>query len=539
LKVVLTSWLCCVGIAFATSPARNPVDLRTSCNESVQADFNAAVTLLHHMTYPLARAAFAAITRKDPECAMARWGIAMTLFQPLWPNRPGKADLQLGWDTLHEGLALPSTARERAWLRATAAFFETPESAEYWPRVDRWQRALAALHGAYPDDDEVTAFYALSVLATARPGPEQAQHSAQAVAVLLPILQRHPDHPGAMHYIIHADDIPGREHDDSEVVRRYEQTAPDNPHALHMPTHIYTRLGDWDGVIRGNLRAAEAALKYPAGEHGEWIWDEYAHAIEYLVYAYLQKGADDAAQAQITRLLATPNLERTAKTAFHLASTRSRYALERQAWDEAAALTPRDPPGIDWDRNPWPEAIVVFARGYGAAKTGCGEDVARQRARLGALKERAESSGETVFTRQIRVLELELGAAASHCVHADADAVERLKEALRLEADTPKPAVTPAATLPAAELLGDLLLELDRPRDALAAYQRSLQMFPRRFNGEIGIVRARLALGDRPSATRAFCELQQWAKVDSRSAARTVQASLGPAANLETCASSQ
>src|SRR5262249_40527159 len=155
---------------------------------------------------------------------------------------------------------------------------------------------------------------------------------------------------------------------------------------------------------RGNLRAAEAALKYPVGEHGELIWDEFAHAIEYLVYAYLQKGDDDAAQAQIARLLATPNLEPTAKTAFHLASTRARYALERRSWNEASALTLRDPAGIDWDRFPWPEAIVVFARGYGAAQRGCSADVQAQRERLGVLKNRAESSGETIFARQIGVL---------------------------------------------------------------------------------------------------------------------------------------
>lgn len=520
--------------AAAVAPT-GPVDLATSCSVSVHDDFNAAVTLLHHMTYPQARAAFAAVAQRDPDCAMARWGVAMTLFQPLWPNRPGKSDLELGGKTLAEAQELKATPRERAYLRAAAAFFEQPEAGDYWARVDRWERAMAALHAAYPDDDEATAFYALAVLAAARPGPSQAQASERAVALLRPVLQRHPGHPGAMHYIVHADDIPGRERADLTVVRRYEQTAPDNPHALHMPTHIYTRLGDWDGVIRGNRRAAEAALKFPAGARGELVWDEYAHAIEYLVYADLQKGDDDDAKAQIARLLATPNLERTAKSAFHLASTRARYALERQAWDEAAALTPRDPPDLDWDRYPWPEAIVVFARGYGAARRDCGDDVARQDARLGVLAQRAQGSGETVFAHQIGVLARELSAAAAHCAHDDVAAVDRLQQALQLETDTPKPPVTPAATLPAAELLGDLLLLLDRPREALAAYERSLQMFPRRFNGQLGIVRARLALGDKPAAAQAFCSLAQQADVETRSAARAVRASLGDSASLKAC----
>src|SRR5580765_7351149 len=152
--------------------------------------------------------------------------------------------------------------------------------------------------------------------------------------------------------------------------RRSTKPQPSNPHALHMPTHIYTRLGDWNGVIRGNLRAAEAALQYPAGDHGEFVWDEFPHALEYLIYAYLQKGADSGAATQLNRLRATARLEPSFKTAFHLASTQARYALERGAWNEAVLLVPREPASLDWDRFTWPEAIVRFARGLGAAHLG-------------------------------------------------------------------------------------------------------------------------------------------------------------------------
>lgn len=517
----LTLCFALYAFAAATEPTRaaHAVEFKTSCNVAVRDDFNAAVTLLHHMTYPQARAAFAAIGRRDPACAMTHWGIAMTLFQPLWPTRPGPSDLRLGWKTLQDGLALRATPRERAYLQATATFFENPEAADYWPRVERWERAMAELHQAYPQDDEATAFYALALLATARPGPSLSEHSAKAVALLLPVYRRHPDHPGAMHYVIHADDIPGREHENADIVRRYERIAPDNPHALHMPTHIYTRLGDWDGVVRGNLRAADAALKFPAGDNGEWVWDEFAHAIEYLVYAYLQLGADVEAKTQIARLMTTANLEPSAKTAFHLASTRARYALERRAWNEAAALTPRDPPTIEWDRFPWPEAVVVFARGYGAARSDCDDDMRTQLARLGALKTRAEAIGETIFALQIRVLELELSAAVAHCANDDAGAVALLRQAVELEGSTPKPPVTPAATLPAAELLGDLLLDLDRPRDALVAYERALSAFPHRLNGQIGVARSAAAIGDAAAAARAYCTLPSAAVDGGRAAA--------------------
>jgi len=264
------------------------VHFPVSCETSVQADFDRAVTLLHHMTYSQARAAFQEVAEHDPGCAMAQWGIAMTLFTPLWPTRPSPADLQQGWDAAQKGRALaPPTARERDFIAAAAAFFDEPDSTDYWARIARWETAMAALHSAFPNDIEASAFYALALLASARPGPGAQEHSRHAVELLEPVLRDNTNHPGAMHYLIHANDLPGREHNDLDVVQGYEKVAPDNPHALHMPTHIYTRLGDWDGVIRGNLRAEAAALKYPAGDQGQYVTDEFPHAIEYLVYAYL------------------------------------------------------------------------------------------------------------------------------------------------------------------------------------------------------------------------------------------------------------
>jgi tetratricopeptide (TPR) repeat protein len=494
--------------ALAQASSLGVVDFQTSCDVAVRADFNHAVALLHHMTYAQARNAFHAIADKDPRCAMAQWGIAMTLFQPLWPTRPSAGDLQLGWQAVQKAQAIESTTpREQAYMHAAAEFFRDPDGTDYWQRIQRWDAAMKSVHASFPDDPEASAFYALALLASAQPGPTQQQHSQEAVALLLAIYRQNPNHPGAMHYIIHANDIPGREHENLDIVRRYEKVAPDNAHALHMPTHIYVRLGDWDGVIRGNLRAEAAALRSPAGAHGELVWDEFPHAIEYLVYAYLQEGADALAAAQIERLLATHNLEPSAKTAFHLASTRARYALERHAWKEAAALTPRDPATLDWDRFPWPEAVVWFARGYGAVRSGDRAESERATMRLEELEARADTDGETVFMRQIQMLCLELMSWNAHAAHDEAAAVALLRQAVDVEGVTPKPAVTPAATLPASELLGDLLLELGRPGEALAAYQQSLQRFPRRFNSTLGVARATAANGDAERANEAYCEL--------------------------------
>ena len=270
-----------------------------------------------------------------------------------------------------------------------------------------------------------------------------------------------------------------------------------------MPTHIYTRLGDWNGVIRGNLRAAEAALEYPAGEHGEFIWDEFPHAIEYLIYAYLQKGADDRAAIQLKRLRTTVHLEPSFKTAFHLASTQARNALERRAWNEAVLLVAREPATLDWDRFTWPEAIARFARGLGAAHLGKIIEARAASEHLGELEAATRNAGEDLFARNIRVLRLELNAWVAHVEGQREPSVALMREAAALEGSTPKHAVTPGPTLPAQELLGDLLMEQKQPAEALAAYKRSMELYPKRFNSLLGAARATRALGDE-SLARTF-----------------------------------
>ncbi len=321
------------------------------------------------------------------------------------------------------------------------------------------------------------------------------------------MLEKNPDHPGALHYFVHADDVPGRERESLHVIRHYEEVAPDNPHALHMPTHIYVRLGDWQPVVDGNTQAAAAALKHPAGEHGDLVWDEYPHAVEYLVYAYLQMGADDSAAAAVLRLHETPALEPSFKTAFHLASTSARYALERHDWAAARALEPRVPETLPWDRFPWAEAVSWFGRGLGAARTGALDDATRARDRLVRLDSVAGQSGEILFQRNVRLLRLELDAWMAQANGERTRAVSLMREAVALERATPKHAVTPAPTLPGEELLGDLLLEQRDARGALGAYARSLSLYPKRFNSLIGAARAARALRRTEVAVRRYREL--------------------------------
>jgi tetratricopeptide (TPR) repeat protein len=271
-------------------------------------------------------------------------------------------------------------------------------------------------------------------------------------------------------------------------------------------------------VVQGNLRAAEAALEYPAGDKAQFVWDEFPHAIEYLIYAYLQQGRDQQASSQLQRLRTTQKLEPTFKTAFHLASTQSRHALERGDWREAASIIAREPATLDWDRFAWPEAIARFAHGLGAVHLGRLEEAKASEQRLGQLEASTRKSGEELFARNIQVLHLELGAWVAHAQGQASSSLALMREAAALESSTPKHAVTPGPTLPADEQLGDLLMQQKQPAEALAAYRRSMELYPRRFNGLLGAARAAHALGDDVTARGYYRALLEVADGGTRKA---------------------
>lgn len=501
------------------------VQFAISCSGEAQAAFEHAVALLHHMTYPLARIEFERVLHLDDRCAMAHWGIAMTLFQPLWPTRPSPSDLSRGWAAVQAARALtPPTERERLYVAAMEAFFDDPTAVDYWARMHRWEAAMSALYASAEDDPEAAAFYALAHLAVAPPGGGAHAHQDRAARILLAIHADHPRHPGAVHYLIHANDVRGRERESLDIVRSYGAIAPRNPHALHMPTHIFTRIGSWEEVIDWNQRAAEAALEHPAGDEGQYVWDEFPHAIEYLVYAHLQRGDDRAAAAERDRLLAAAALQPSFKTAFHLASIPARYALERHAWAEAAALEPRSAiAALDWDRFPWPEAVTWFARGIGAAHLGDRAGAQHALGRLAELEGVAEAQGETLFMMKIRALRLAVEAWGVSLGGDRDEAVRLMRAAAALDITTPKPPVTPGPAVPGFELLGELLMEHGEPEQALDAFRQSLDLHPGRFNSRLGVARAARALGNLPLAS------EQYTQLIEASAAGATRAALGEA----------
>jgi tetratricopeptide (TPR) repeat protein len=491
------------------------VDFRVSCAEAAQPAFDRALGFLHHMMYEQARAAFEGIAETDPECAMAHWGVATTLFQPLWPTRPSADDLMRGWSEIESAKAMaPSTERERHLLAATEAFFLEPETADWWTRIERWAAAMETAYGAGPEDPDTAALYALSRLALVPVADDRAPLQDEAEIVLRGVYEQIPDHPGAVHYTIHANDATGRADRSLDIVKSYGEIAPDVPHALHMPSHILVRLGDWPGVVAWNQRSADAALQHPAGDA---VSHHYLHAADYLLYAFLQGGEDDQAAAVLEEAAAKPNHQASFISAFHSAAMPARYAVERRQWEEAAALEPRSPDYLPWDSALWAEGMSWLARGLGASHGGDLESARAAEARLVALRDKARAGGEQGFATYIEIDRLIL--AGWIAAQDDPEgAVKLLRSSADLEGTVEKHPVTPGALLPPYEALGDLLLDLGRPGEALEAYRASSEVWPGRFNTLLGAARAAAAAGDETAASGYYRQLLELAGGSDRAA---------------------
>lgn len=482
------------------------VHFQVSCDAAVQEDFDRAVGMLHHMMYQQARQAFERIVEQEPECAMAHWGVATTLFQPLWPARPSAADRQRGWEAVQRARELgPGTERERALLSATAAFFRDPRQDEWWPRIRRWNAAMEEAYRQRPDDAEIATFYALSLLSVGQVADDQPKHNARAAEILAEIHEEEPLHPGASHYTIHANDITGRAEDSPEIVRGYDDIAPSVPHALHMPSHIYVRLGEWPEVIEWNRKAADAALNFPVGTR---ISIHYPHALAYLLYAHLQRGEDAQAGAVLEELDSQEQrYQDDFVSAYHLAVMPARHAVERRAWEKAATLQPRTPDYLGWDQYWWPESLSWFALGLGAVHTGDLATARKAERHMAELRDRARAADEEAFATYIEIDRLIL---SGRIAQADADAptaVARMREAAELEQTVEKSPVSPGALLPPDEALGHLHLEQQRPREALEAFEKSLEVWPNRYHSLLGAARAARAINEMDRARQHYARL--------------------------------
>ncbi len=473
------------------------VDFPISCSPEAQSEFERGLALLHHMMYEQAEMVFTAVAEANPGCAMAHWGIAMTLFQPLWAGQPSPAILEKGWTAIEHARTLDPGEREHAYIAAASAFYRDWQDASHGARLAAWAADQERVHRAYPDDPDALALHALAQLAVV-PKDDKTFPGEQAAGALLEDLHaRLPEHPAGFHYLIHAYDNPPLAERALEVARGYGQIAPDVPHALHMPSHIFVRLGLWEETIDWNKRSAAAAFRQPVDGATS---THYAHALDYLVYAHLQRGEEQIARSVIDSIHEPERYQDNFVVAYNLAAAQARYPLEREQWAEAAALAPRLPASLSWDRFPATEAISHFARGLGAARSGDPATAQGAMTTLDALHQQLLDTGQAYWAVLVDSQRNTIAAWIAYAEDRPEAALERMRTAADLEDSVDKHPVTPGAVLPARELLGDMLVLLGQPVAAIEAYEASLTISPGRFRSLHGAARAAELAGDSETA---------------------------------------
>jgi len=460
------------------------VQFPISCSDEAKPQVERGVALLHHMTYGGARIAFGVASQIDPDCAMSYWGQAMTYIHPLWSDAPSKENFERGQTLVTKARNHgQKTDRENAYISAVAAYYEKGWNKNESANLQSFETGWENVYRRYPEDIEAASFYALAHMATANPGDKTYVKQKQAGTIAEKVLSQVPDHPGAHHYMIHAYDYPPLAPKALNVAHRYGEIAPDIPHALHMPTHIFTRVGLWQESIIMNRRSAEAALKHPAGSE---ISLHYPHALDYLVYAYLQQGDDQKAMQVMEELSTSDDAFQTHIAAsYSFTAIPARYALERQQWTEAAALEPRLPKNYPIEKFPAMDATTYFARALGAARSGNLTIANQALEKLTALHEKSENSS-AYWAKQVEIQRLSAMAWLMYQEDRKDEALEIMQKAAELESSTDKHPVTPGEILPARELLADMLLEMGRYQEAQVEYEAALERSANRFNSLYG-----------------------------------------------------
>ena len=462
------------------------VEFNTSCGGEAQASFHLALQLLHSFEYDEAEKAFATAIDKNPACAMAYWGVAMANFHPLW-TPPSELELRKGVKAVAIAQSIAKkTPREAAYIDAIAAFYRNWERVDHRSRCIAFEKAMESVHAKYPSDNEATIFYALALTAAADPTDKQFQSQRKAGHLLEALYPNEPNHPGIIHYLIHTYDYPELAALALPAARKYAAVAPSSAHALHMPSHIFTRLGLWEECIHSNLASVASAQCYAQEAGIKGHWDEELHGLDYLTYAYLQRGQNALARQQYEYLKTIKEVEPlNFKVAYAFASIPARYSLENKYW-KVAALLPIDSTTVPWSKFPWQEAIIHFARLLGAVHTSQLEPAKAELAQLQGLHDRLVTEKDAYKANQVAI-QLRAGDAWIHCLAGkNAEALALMNQASDMEDQTEKHPVTPSEVIPARELLGDMLLQLHQPRQALEAYEASLREHPNRFNGLYG-----------------------------------------------------
>jgi len=481
------------------------VRFETSCSAPVRTRFDRAVALLHSFEFAPASDGFDDVARADPSCGIAYWGLALAAWgNPFAAGQKSPTQIRRGQEAIDQARrAGASSEREKAYITAVGELCRDAEHRDQHSRVIAYRDAMAALVAHHPEDMEAAIFYALALAQSAPPNDLTYADLVKAGAILEPLFAAHPDHPGLAHYLIHSYDAPGLAPRGLEAARCYARIAPSAPHALHMPSHTFTRLGYWQESIDANIASAAAAKRDGATA-------EELHATDFEVYAYLQVGQDAAARRLLDSLPeiaarfdpdAVGSAAPGAAGVYALAAIPARWALERHAWGEAARLELRP------SRFPFADAITHFARGIGAARAG---DEPAARSAIDALAQihgRLVSADEGYWAGQVEIQEQTVGAWLALAEGRKAEALTEMRAAAEREDGIEKNAITPGPIAPARELLGEMLLELHEPAQALEQFTATLQREPDRFRALAGAASAAAQVGDQPVAARHYARL--------------------------------
>src|SRR3954469_9991695 len=452
------------------------VKFQNSCSKAVQAKLQDAVAMLHSFYYAAAPAAFEEVGRQDPRCAIAAWGFASILMNnPLAGTGASPKDAPVAQAAIDKGRKMRAkTERERDYLEAVAAYYENFD--QHTERERQLSRAAAyeKLAAKYPKDDEAQIFYAVYLAGTQLQSDQTYAAYLKAAGILETQFKKHPDHPGVAHYLIHSYDAPPIASQGVPAARLYAKIAPDAPHALHMPSHIFTRVGAWSDSAATNARSFAVASK---GNEP----DEAMHASDYMTYAYLQLARDDDARKTLEAARTVSGFNPARFVApYALTAMPARIALERGDWKAAADLQPRE------DKYPFTVAMTHFARALGAARSGDAASAQKDVERIAALGEQLKAAKNAYWGGEVEVMRLSAAAWTALAQNKADEALEGMRRAADLEDRQEKHIVTPGRLVPARELLADMLSEMKRPAEALKEYEASAQREPNRLRGLYG-----------------------------------------------------
>ena len=528
LLIALATTLAAGHLKSADTP--EPGDLRgvgkvtfpITCAPDVQSDFARGVALLHSFFYEEARRVFTSLTERDPKCAMAYWGIAMTWWHPIW-TPPTPDEMRAGKAAIEKAMSMSAgTDRERGFITALNTYYNTPDNSAAGPvgqschgpvgardRVVAYEKAMRQLRNKYPDDFEVQTFYAFAVLGVgyATPNDTTLSKQVEAAGILEKLWKQNANHPGVVHYLIHSYDYPQFAQRGLIAAKTYNSIAPWVPHALHMPSHIFTRLGMWDESIAANQASAEASRAYAAMRHRDATEAEELHALDYMAYSYLQEARDAEAKKIVDAAAkvrkTNPVLEFSA--AYALAAIPTRYAFERNDWAAAANLAIPNLP--HWSLFPFMEALIEYGHALGRAHTGDLEGARKAIARMRQLRDETKGPKFDYFKNH---LDLQMQAASAWLAAAEGrkeEAIDMLRRAADSEDILGKHPVSPGAFVPVREQLGTLLLETGQAKRAKGEFEAGLKIYPGRFRSLYGAAQAAEQAGDNEDASRYYTKL--------------------------------